>query len=898
MCINRFAVLIIGRIISLDAFLLITEKGHVLLPRKKALRGTGIQRTQSVSERQMRPCSCDLKNPFMVLNLLAHLLVFFVLPLSFFTACHQNPTEKNPPEAIKGVIDLREWDLEQDGPVNLHGEYAFYWQQHIDPSEFAKVSPPKEDGFIKVPGYWSRDELGGKRLPGEGFATYRLKILLKGKMKPLALKFLSIGTAFNAYLDGKKVSAVGVPGQDRQTTVPRYFPHVVDFVPEENQVDLVLHVSNFDHRRGGIWEVIKLGTEKQIREIRERRLTFDLFLFGSILIMGLYHLGLFTLRRKDRSPLYFSIFCFVVATRLLVTGERYLVHLFPDTNWEIMIRLEFLTVYLAVPVFTLFMRSLFEEFSRHVLHLFLVLGSALACIVLVTPPRIFTYTLPVGQVSLLAAFLYGTYVLIVAAIKKRQGAIPFLIGFIILSLTAVNDILYVEKIIETRFLAPFGLFAFILSQAFLLSLRFSRALSTVETQRRELRETLEAYKGEIIDRLRAEDALRDSEEKYRTILHSIEDGYYEVDLKGNLIFFNDSLCNILGYSKDELMGMNYNRFVSKGTSQSVYKTFNEVLRTGKPSKAFDWETIRKDGKRRLLQNSVSLVHDAEGKPHGFRGVVRDITELRQAEENAKLHQQQLMQADKMVALGTLVSGVAHEINNPNNFIMLNSPILKEVWENAVPILEKYYEENGDFILGGMKYSETRKNIPKLFSGISAGSTRIKQIIEDLKKYVRKDTADMTQPVDINEVSKSATSLLSNLIKKSTNSFSVKYEENLPILEGNSQRLEQVIVNLIQNACQSLPDRSKGITVSTACDSERRHVVITIQDEGEGIPPEILPHITDPFVSTKLDAGGIGLGLSVSSTIIKEHGGEMHFRSEAGKGTTAEVVLPVTRNNKR
>jgi PAS domain S-box-containing protein len=882
----------------LDAFLLITERGYVVLPRKKVLRGIGIQKTQSVSERQMRASSSDLKNPFMALNLLAHLLVFIVLPLSFFTACHQGPTEKNPPEAIRGVLDLREWDLEEDGPLNLDGEYAFYWQQHVAPLKFAEVSPPKESGFIKVPGYWSRDELGGKRLPGEGFATYRLKILLKDKMKPLALKFLSIGTAFNAYLDGKKVSAVGVPGQDRQTTVPRYFPHVVDFMPEENRVDLVLHVSNFHHRRGGVWEVIKLGTEKHIREIRERRLTFDLFLFGSILIMGLYHLGLFTLRRKDRSPLYFSIFCFVVAIRLLVTGERYLVHLFPDTNWEIMIRLEFLTVYLAVPVFTLFMRSLFDEFSKHLLHLFLVLGSALSCIVLVTPPRIFTYTLPVGQISLLLAFLYGTYVLVVATIKKRQGAIPFLIGFLILSLTAVNDILHVEKIIETRLLAPFGLFAFILSQAFLLSFRFSRALSTVETQRKELRETLEAYKGEILDRLRVEDALRDSEEKYRTILHSIEDGYYEVDLEGNLIFFNDSLCNILGYSKTELMGMNYSQFVSEGTSQGVYDTFNEVLQTGEPAKAFDWETIRKDGTSRLLQNSVSLVRDAEGKAHGFRGVVRDITELRQAEEQAKLHQQQLMQADKMVALGTLVSGVAHEINNPNNFIMLNSPILKEAWENAVPILEKYYEENGDFILGGMKYSETRKNIPKLFSGISAGATRIKQIIEDLKKYVRKDTADMTQSVDINEISKSATSLLSILIKKSTNSFSVKYEENLPVLKGNSQRLEQVIVNLIQNACHALSDPSKGIAVSTSYDSEKGSIAVRIQDEGEGIPSGILPHITEPFVSTKLHSGGVGLGLSVSLTIVKEHGGEMHFKSEPGKGTTAEVVLPVTRNNKR
>ena len=846
----------------------------------------------------MKYSPSDFKNPFMVLNLFAHLFVLIIFPLSFFSACHQNPTQKIPPKAVKGVLDLSKWDLEKDGPVNLTGEYEFYWQEHLTPMDFSKATPPLKTGFIRVPGFWSSAPVHGKKLPGDGFATYRLKIELGDQRGPLAVKFLSIGTAATVYLDGKKISSVGLAGKNSESTVPRFFPHVVDFEPEKHEIDVIFQVSNFHHRRAGVWDDIQLGREEDIREMRERRVSFSLFLFGSILIMALYHLGLYKPRKKDPSPLYFSIFCFIVAIRLLTTGERYFVYLFPNASWELMMKLEYLSIYLAVPVFTLFMRSLFLEFSKDFLRLFLVLGSGLSCLVLLAPARVYTHTLVIGQISLIAAFVYGTYVLIVASIRKSYGAPVFLVGFMVLSLTAVNDILHAEKIIQTQNLVPLGFFVFILSQAFLLSLRFSKTLSTVEMQRKELRETLEAYKGEILDRLRAEDALRDSEEKYRTILHSIEDGYYEVDLKGNLTFFNDSLCNLLGYQKDELMGMNYSQFVSKGTSQSVYDTFNKVWRTGKPAKAFDWETIKKDGTSRLLQNSVSLVHDAEGKALGFRGVVRDITELRQAEEQAKLHQQQLMHTDKMVALGTLVSGVGHEINNPNNFIMLNSPILKEAWENAVPILEKYYEENGDFILGGMKYSDTRKNIPKLFSGISAGSVRIKQIIEDLKKYVREDTADMTQSVDINEVTGSAISLLSNLIKKSTDYFSVKYGENLPVLKGNSHRLEQVMVNLIQNACHALPDPGKRITVSTSYDPEKPHILITIQDEGEGIPSDILPHITDPFVSTKLDSGGVGLGLSVSSTIVKEHGGEMHFRSEPGKGTTATVVLPVTQDIKR
>jgi signal transduction histidine kinase len=118
--------------------------------------------------------------------------------------------------------------------------------------------------------------------------------------------------------------------------------------------------------------------------------------------------------------------------------------------------------------------------------------------------------------------------------------------------------------------------------------------------------------------------------------------------------------------------------------------------------------------------------------------------------------------------------MAHEINNPNNFIMLNTPLLQEAWENSKPILEEYYEKNGDFIIGGMRYTEMRENIPVLFSGIVDGSKRIKQIVEDLRNFARREASDMTQSVDVNAVLKSAVGLLSNLIMKSTNHFSIDY----------------------------------------------------------------------------------------------------------------------------
>jgi PAS domain S-box-containing protein len=180
---------------------------------------------------------------------------------------------------------------------------------------------------------------------------------------------------------------------------------------------------------------------------------------------------------------------------------------------------------------------------------------------------------------------------------------------------------------------------------------------------------IEGFIVDNTDRKHAEKALRESEEKYRTILENIEDGYFEVDIAGNFTFFNDSLCEMLGYSKDELMGMNNRQYTNKENAKELYQTFNRVYTTGKPDKGFDWKIIRKDGTERSVEASVSLRTDAKGKPIGFRGIIRDISEKQRLEA-------QLQQATKMEAIATLAGGVAHEFNNALMGIMGNIELLK------------------------------------------------------------------------------------------------------------------------------------------------------------------------------------------------------------------------------
>jgi PAS domain S-box-containing protein len=396
-----------------------------------------------------------------------------------------------------------------------------------------------------------------------------------------------------------------------------------------------------------------------------------------------------------------------------------------------------------------------------------------------------------------------------------------------------------------------------------------------------------------IEQAKVEKALQESEKRYREILLNIEDGYLELDLAGNLLFFNPTLCKYSGYTEEELHGMNNRQVMDEQQSKLAYETFNEVYRTGRPCFVRDWSFNRKDGQERFFEASISLMRDSRGQPIGFRCFGRDTTRRKRAEEQARMHQEQLYQAGKMIALGTLVSGVAHEINNPNNFIMLNTPILEDAWKTIRPILDEYYQENGDYNIAGMNYTEFLERIPSLFSGIVDGSKRIEQIVGDLKNYVRKGTTELNDTVNINKVIKSAIALVFHLIHKSTKHFNVHYGENLPQLTGNSNRLEQMIINIIQNACQSLPTPDSGISITTSFDETRQKILVTIEDQGAGISTENLSRITDTFYTTKYEEGGVGLGLSISSKIVEEHNGSMSFTSELGKGTKVEVSLPVT-----
>lgn len=318
-----------------------------------------------------------------------------------------------------------------------------------------------------------------------------------------------------------------------------------------------------------------------------------------------------------------------------------------------------------------------------------------------------------------------------------------------------------------------------------------------------------------------------------------------------------------------------------GKQQEIYNKWFGPL----TEKKFDWETIG------LMAAGLSILLTVI-----IGGVViwnRSLTkQVARRTQKLALQQQQLIQADKMASLGILVSGVAHEINNPTGLLLLNLPVLKETFDDLEEILEDHYDTQGDFYVAGLSYSRMREEIPLMLKDMLEGTQHIRRIVDDLRDFARQEPLDLLKIINFNHVVMTAIRLTDNTIRSSTQNFSVNYIGDIPRIKGNAQRLQQVCINLIVNACQALTSIDQRIAITTSYDNETKMVCLLVEDNGKGIEEKHLSRLTDPFFTTKREQGGTGLGLSISSSIIEEHGGRLTFKSISDQGTKVRLYLPI------
>lgn len=385
----------------------------------------------------------------------------------------------------------------------------------------------------------------------------------------------------------------------------------------------------------------------------------------------------------------------------------------------------------------------------------------------------------------------------------------------------------------------------------------------------------------------SEESLRLSEARYRrlsqefeAVLDGIADSMVLFNPERAVVWANRGAANQFYSDPESLTGQSCLQLWRCEGAVSCDVCIDQVFETGE-----SFESVRKTADGRTWGVKGYPVKDAEGRVVNVIQVSSDLSEKLQLREEAT-------RAAHLAALGGLSAGIAHEINNPTGLVLMSMPMIREAFEDILPLLDDYAARQPELAIAGLPYRMFRANVLETVDDIYGGAQRIKRIVDDLKDFAREKPGREDEDVDLGEVVERASRLLHNLIKNSTDHFRIERPESLPPVRGNSQRLEQVVVNLLHNACQAIASRQAAVTMRLSHLENEGKVLLEVADEGCGISPELLDKVTDPFFTTKRESGGTGLGLSVSSRIISEHGGSLEIHSEPDKGTTFRVKLPL------
>jgi two-component system cell cycle sensor histidine kinase/response regulator CckA len=370
--------------------------------------------------------------------------------------------------------------------------------------------------------------------------------------------------------------------------------------------------------------------------------------------------------------------------------------------------------------------------------------------------------------------------------------------------------------------------------------------------------------------------LREQDEKYRTIIENIEEGFFEVDLSGNFTFFNNSVCNITGYSAEELLGMNNRDYTTPDNAKKMFNIMNKVYTTAEPSDVTDIEIIRKDGTTITVELNAYLVQDQEGNPIGFRGVVRDVSQrLRAGMEKRKL-ENQLQQAQKMEAIGNLAGGIAHDFNNILMGMQGNTSLMLLNIDTGHPHYDK--------LKNIQKYIENGAALTKQLLGFARGG-----------KYEVRAT-------DLNELIEKTARMFGRTKKEiKIHTSQLRDIWNVEVDQG---QIEQVLLNIFVNAWHAMLDGGDLhlMTENVIIDDDfnkpfiveaGKYVKISIIDTGAGMDKITQQRVFEPFFTTKEMGRGTGLGLASAYGIVKNHGGFIDVFSEPGKGATFSINLPAS-----
>jgi len=402
-------------------------------------------------------------------------------------------------------------------------------------------------------------------------------------------------------------------------------------------------------------------------------------------------------------------------------------------------------------------------------------------------------------------------------------------------------------------------------------------LQALETENEVLKQTIGELRSQLDPNNKFQKRLALSEDKYRGIIESIKEGYFETDLEGHITFCNQALLDIAGYTREDLIGATFRTLAPPRTARAMRRIFGRVFKSGKDAKATHYEVFHKDGHTLIIEFAASLVRDQQGQPLGFRGVLRDVSEQVKAAEKERRLQAQLQQAQKMEALGTLAGGLAHGFNNVLMAIQGNLSLISMNLEPDHPM---------------------QKHLDRINQSTEKGGRLAREILSFAKvgKFVVMET-------NLNKILKST----SRMFLRSNPRLRVSeiYQEDLWPTRVDRVQIGQVLLGLYMHAAEAMPNggelylQSENVHLDESYTTPfgnpaGRYIKISVTDSGTGLNDEAKRRIFEPFFSPYRPLRFEALGLAATYGIIKSHGGLINVYSEKGHGTTFNIYLPIAR----
>ena len=417
------------------------------------------------------------------MNQFLKILLFVVLISALNFSCNQESIYK----AEKGVLDISQQSINKLGVIDLIGEWEFYWEQLLEPSDF-ETNKPSIPLYAKLPGGWEDIVTSGINSQAAGYATYRLIIKTNDQDSIFGLKINRIDASYRFWVNGRLVSTAGKVGKDKKTYEPKWNRKEKIISAHNQELELIVQVSNFDFQRGGITKAIQLSNSEDLKNKLKTDTGIDFFLLGIMLIIALYHIVLFLLRRSVISSLYFSILSIFASTLVLVAKDYNLVYLFwPEISWVSQVKIEYTFYFLSLLFLILFISSLFKQESDKPIIKGLIGYSLFMCLfVTISPVSFFMVTFSFFEWLFILIALYLLYIVFKAIVNQKEGAKPSILGLLFLTLAIIHDVIISKYSLNSVTLLPFGFLGFMLIQAFIISSRFVEAIGYSEQLTEEM----------------------------------------------------------------------------------------------------------------------------------------------------------------------------------------------------------------------------------------------------------------------------------------------------------------------------------------------------------------------------------------------------------------------------